>query len=163
MGQGRGRGKPSSTFNEDTAFLSYKFLETMSTQPEEQIIQRLYGFKKLTQTINNSTFSIGLYSMMIKLLHKLVTSQMESDIKNHIYIAFMDSQFFTQISQQFLDLEVITKACRGQQDYRQRLTDFCNLLEIFESFINQFRSKISKLPISNLVTFISDDLQILSS
>ena len=48
--------------------------------------------------IDNSKFSIGLYSNMIKVLHKLVTSEMESELKNHISIAFMDSQFFTIVS-----------------------------------------------------------------
>ncbi|CDW74883.1 UNKNOWN [Stylonychia lemnae] len=144
--RGRGRGNPD--------------LESIKLSEPAKIVDNLLNTKDLSASIDATKYSTRGYSLFIYIWHKIYFDKnVQQTELNIISSAFLESQFFTKFSTQYvpeLNLNI-----RSMNDIRLRLDDLKLVFELLLSLIDKFKSKIHKLPISAISTFIMDDVTLI--
>jgi hypothetical protein len=113
----------------------------------------LCNYRKLSDCIKGTKFSYRGYSNLISIFHKVIKNSDDSEIKNSIVIAFVESNFFRILEQEYLTgLIEKTKA----HEFSLRLKDLDKVIDILNICTDQFRSRVSEFPIGPLKTFIND-------
>eukprot|EP00347_Sterkiella_histriomuscorum_P006278 403353380 len=139
-------------------FISYKDLEALLRLNSDQIVEKLNDYSSLTETINITNFSVGLYSLFIRVLHNLLLdkSLIYQEYKNNIYSAFNASNFYQNIASTYFSQ--LSSSMKSMSNFLERLEDLKTMIELFNLLLEKFRSQADKFPIANLRSYIKDEL-----